>query len=198
MDKIASKIANNLVALEVIDRRDIAIYRYGLEVLLLSLLEIVGILFLACFIGNFCETVIYFAVFIPIRLFAGGYHALTRLKCLLISLIVYGIFTSILKFCPNHMQFEIGLFFAGLSLMVIYFLAPEIQSNRLFEHEEYLFFQKVCNRIEMINIIALMICCLLQRDDLVLIIGLGLLSETTAIFASKIISYKKRSITTLN
>lgn len=190
MDRIALKIANDLVTLEVIDRRDMAIYRYGLEVLFLSLLEILSILLIAFFIGNFFESVVYFVVFIPMRLFAGGFHALTRLKCYLLSLFVYGLFTVILKICPNYIQLELGLCLACLSLIAIFFLAPEIQSNREFNQTEYLFFKKVCKKIEIIDIIALMICCLLQRDDLVLIIGLGLLSETTAILASKIISYK--------
>lgn len=65
MNKIASKMTENLLSIGVIDQRDIAIYRYGLEMLLLILLEIGSILCLAIMIGNFFETLLYFAAFIP-------------------------------------------------------------------------------------------------------------------------------------
>lgn len=194
MDKIASKLVNDLVSLAVIDRRDIDIYRYGLEVLLLSLLQIFSILFIAFFVGNFFETVVYFAAFIPMRLFAGGYHASTRSRCYLLSLFVYGIFTIILKICPNYIHLELGLSFACISLVAIFFLAPEIHSNRKFDQTDYLFFKRVCKRIEIIGTFVIIICYLFQKENIVFIISISLLSEIIAILASKISNIKVKII----
>lgn len=96
MQKLAQKTANQLAVQGIIAKKDTAVYRYGLEALYSSLLELLTILFLSFFVGNFLQTILFFAAFIPLRVYAGGYHAKTRLRCYLMSLAVYGVF-SILK-----------------------------------------------------------------------------------------------------
>ena len=93
MNILVMRTTDFLVSCGAIKQEDISIYRYGLEVLYLFMLEVLSILLLAVWIGNFFETLLYFAAFIPLRLFAGGYHANTRLGCYFVSLGVYGVFT---------------------------------------------------------------------------------------------------------
>lgn len=83
MQKLAQGTAERLAAQGIIREEDAPIYRYGLEAIYSSLLELLSILTLAALIGNFWQTVLFFAAFIPLRLYAGGYHASTRLRCLL-------------------------------------------------------------------------------------------------------------------
>lgn len=126
MNKVASKITEHLLLMDVIDQKDAAIYCYGLEVLLLSLLEIISILCLALLVGNFFETLFYFAAFIPLRLFAGGYHASTRLRCYLLSLFVYGIFSWLLMVFPSEHRLMFSVVVAGFSVVMIFLFAPVI------------------------------------------------------------------------
>ena len=83
MDRIALSISNTLAENNIIKKEDVAIYKYGILLFLTSALEIGIILILSLFIGNFIETIIFFVAFLPIRVYAGGYHADTKLRCFL-------------------------------------------------------------------------------------------------------------------
>lgn len=65
MQKLAQKTANQLAVQGIISKKDTAVYCYGLEALYSSLLELLTILFLSFFVGNFWQTVLFFAAFIP-------------------------------------------------------------------------------------------------------------------------------------
>lgn len=67
MQKLAQGTAERLVAQGIIRKEDAPIYRYGLEAMYSSLLELLSILALAALIGNFWQTVLFFAAFIYIK-----------------------------------------------------------------------------------------------------------------------------------
>lgn len=71
MHRMMMQASEYLVALRVIDKNDAAIFRYGLEMMLLTIAEVASVLMIAAFVGNFVETFLYFLAFIPLRLFAG-------------------------------------------------------------------------------------------------------------------------------
>jgi len=198
MDKVASKITEHLLLMDVIDQKDAAIYCYGLEVLLLSLLEIISILCLALLVGNFFETLFYFAAFIPLRLFAGGYHASTRLRCYLLSLFVYGIFTWLLTNFPSEHRLLFSVVVAGFSVVVIFLFAPVIHPNRYCEGSESKFLKKTSWKIVLMEMILILVGCLFQLKTFVFIIASGILSETLALFAVKISVHEKNKFTERN
>lgn len=198
MDKVASKITEHLLLMDVIDQKDAAIYCYGLEVLLLSLLEIISILCLALLVGNFFETLFYFAAFIPLRLFAGGYHASTRLRCYLLSLFVYGIFSWLLTVFPSEHRLMFSVVVAGFSVVMIFLFAPVIHPNRYCEESESKFLKKTSWKIVLMEMILILVGCLFQLKTFVFIIALGILSETLALFAVKISVHEKNKFTKRN
>ena len=198
MDKVASKITEHLLLMDVIDQKDAAIYCYGLEVLLLSLLEIISIVCLALLVGNFFETLFYFAAFIPLRLFAGGYHASTRLRCYLLSLFVYGIFTWLLTNFPSEHRLLFSVVVAGFSVVVIFLFAPVIHPNRYCEGSESKFLKKTSWKIVLMEMILILVGCLFQLKTFVFIIASGILSETLALFAVKISVHEKNKFTERN
>lgn len=191
MDKIISKITDNFFVFGIIDRQDLAIYRYGLEMLFLSSLEIISVLSLAFIVGNFLETVIYFIAFIPIRIFAGGYHASTRLNCYFLSLFMYGIFTLLLKSILEEYQLIFSVSIAIISLLIIFLFAPIIHSNRYCEEVERAFYKKISRKIALVEIIMVFMCCFFDIKVLALIIALGLFSEILTLLAARILIYNK-------
>lgn len=67
MQRLAQGTADRLAAQGIIREEDVPIYRYGLEAMYSSLLELLSILALAALIGNFWQTVLFFAAFIYIK-----------------------------------------------------------------------------------------------------------------------------------
>lgn len=59
MQKLAQGTAERLAAQGIIREEDAPIYRYGLEAMYSSLLELLSILALAALIGNFWQTVLF-------------------------------------------------------------------------------------------------------------------------------------------
>ena len=72
MKSIAASIAYTLWDQGIIQKEDIDKCRYGLDIFISSALEIVSILIIAAVIGNFLQTLLLFAAFIPLRVYAGG------------------------------------------------------------------------------------------------------------------------------
>ena len=191
MNKVASKITEHLLLMDVIDQKDAAIYCYGLEVLLLSLLEIISILCLALLVGNFFETLFYFAAFISLRLFAGGYHASTRLRCYLLSLFVYGIFSWLLTNFPIEHRLLFSVVVADFSVVMIFLFAPVIYPNRYCGRSESEFLRNISWKIVLIEMVVIDVCYLFQMTTLAFIMALGLLSEMLTFLAAKLLTHEK-------
>lgn len=98
MTNIISYISDTLCSHKIIKYEEIDIFKYGLQCFTISVLEILSILVISLFVGNFLYTVIFFLAFIPLRMYAGGYHADTKLKCYIVLLIVYITFSVLMNF----------------------------------------------------------------------------------------------------
>ena len=74
MDLVVSGILNFLTEQEAIGKADEVqdFYRYGIEITISSMLNIVLVLLMGALTGHLLESVIYLAVFIAVRVITGG------------------------------------------------------------------------------------------------------------------------------
>lgn len=178
MNILAARTADFLVTCGAIKQRDISIYRYGLEVLYLSMLEVLSILLLAVWIGNFFETLLYFAAFIPLRLFAGGYHANTRLGCYFVSLGVYGVFSVVVAFAT--ISYLLSVLLAMVALVIIWRYAPIVHKNRNISYEEFNRARNISRKLAMIDLLVVVVSGYIYIQ-VAFVIALGFLSEAVSI-----------------
>lgn len=68
------------------DQYTIDIYVYGIELALSSLLGNILVILIGIVTGSLIESIIFMAALTSVRVFSGGYHANTYLKCNLITL----------------------------------------------------------------------------------------------------------------
>ena len=130
MKSISSSIADTLETQGIIQKEDVDKCRYGLDILLSSVLEIISILVISAFVGNLVQTLLFFIAFVPLRIYAGGYHANTKLKCYLVSLGVYVVFTVIVMSMPYETCLIINLLSTMFSLFVVFIAAPMVNRNK--------------------------------------------------------------------
>lgn len=142
MKGISYMVANELGSQGIIQREDVDKCKYGLEVMLSSLLEILSILLFSVFVGNFFETVLLFVAFIPLRIYAGGYHANTKLKCYFISVAVYLVFTIIIYTLPQELYWLINMICTIFSSIIVFAVAPIVHSNKLINAIEKKYYRK--------------------------------------------------------
>lgn len=132
IEAISEKITGFLVDSNEIsgDINEFRCYKYGIEIALSSILNIVLILSIGTVTGRFIESVIFLAVFIPIRQFSGGYHADTYFRCNMffcISFVMVLLLFEILKvFNSVYLLLAIDLF----SLSIIAFFSPIENRNK--------------------------------------------------------------------
>ena len=195
MKGISNSIATELGAQGIIQEEDIDKCRYGLEVFISSVLEIVSLLFVALFVGNFLETVLLFAAFIPLRIYAGGYHANTKLKCYLISVAVYILFTVIMYILPQELYLTVSVLCTLLSLMMVFTSAPIIHYNKSVNDMEKTYYRKfsvVIVLTETVIILLLSISFLNSKIGISLALGQAAvsLSMIAAIIKQKLCKHR--------
>lgn len=193
MKQRAIHVTNRLVAKGIINADYKEIYRYGLESLFSAALELISIFFLAFLFGNFFETLLFFLTFIPLRLYAGGYHARTHFKCYLLSIMMYMFFSTIIYFTPSNLITCFSLIFSLLSLIIVFLFSPVVHSNRHADKEH----KKNCRKISLI-IVALGTLfifwgsCTFPKSIAIFAMSLGFLTECISIVAVKINRKKER------
>ena len=192
MQRLAQGTAERLVAQGIIREEDAPIYRYGLEAMYSSLLELLSILALAALIGNFWQTVLFFAAFIPLRLYAGGYHASTRLRCFLTSLVVYAAFTIMLEIVPVAWFVPLAFIGGAVSFLIVWLFAPVIHQNHRSGLKHQVRFRRISIRICVVEVSAIIVGQILWSESALFFVALlGLLAETLSILAVKSQSVKQ-------
>ncbi len=140
---MTDRIINQLIQMNMIDREDEEIYRFGLEGLFLKLIHYTSYLLIALFTHELAGFLIFFAAFLVLRKSAGGYHAKTRGGCYISScLIVFCMVTCIKIISDWNYIAPVGCTLLLLSDICIFGFAPLGNRNREYDAEEALLFRK--------------------------------------------------------
>lgn len=81
--KMSVKLAKKLVEHSEDKKEDI--YIYGLELIISTIIGLSSILLMSYMLSELKSGLIFIIMFVPLRLFTGGYHATTYGKCFVIS-----------------------------------------------------------------------------------------------------------------
>lgn len=130
MQYISQKLTNQLLSLNLISKSEINLYRYGIDVLLSSILNIITILGCSLFFNTIWHGVIFLIFFVPLRITLGGYHASTRLNCFLVSVLLYGLI-SYLQLLIYYFRLRCIFWISLLSFCTLYifFCKPAANSH---------------------------------------------------------------------
>ncbi len=151
MKGFSDSIASELGSQGIIQKEDVDKCRYGLEIMMSSLLDVLSILLFSIFVGNFLETVLLFAAFIPLRIYAGGYHANTKLRCYLVSVSMYIVFTATMFLLPREFYWVTSTFCTIFSLIMVYSAAPIIHHNKTVNEIEKEYYRKFSRTIALLE-----------------------------------------------
>lgn len=187
MDKLTMTISNSLAENKFIKPGDIDICRYGIEMFVICVLEMCSILFISAIIGNFTKTIIYFVGFMPIRVYGGGYHADTRLKCFIILLTVYAAFSFVntYELLPKYSICAITMMI--INMFAIYLWSPLPNGNKSVNKKERQLYRKMSLLFSTIGcIITIVIIETNFYNAYTQAFLLGLFSAFTSLIAGKI------------
>ena len=163
---IAEDIAFLLIKNKTVDieKRDECVY--GAEVLLVNLSNILTALIISIFTKSMLHFVAFMLIFVPLRIFIGGFHAKKSESCYLITSAIYALTVLCVKLMPDlYSNIPAIITFAVLIVPIVLFAPVEHKNNPLTPNER--------RRNRLISIV-------LTAVDSLIFIALFILSISTA------------------
>lgn len=185
MKSISKYISQTLGDEGIIQKSEIDICKYGIDYFIISVLEILSVLVLSLFVGNFISTLIYFIAFIPLRIYSGGYHADSKIGCYLILLVVYALFTTIMKCFPANYYTTVGFVSTVLTSVIVFKFSPMMHDNKNFNDVEIAFYRKVSIKIMLVELIIIIVgIFIVPHNEYLLSFSLGQLAVSLSMLAA--------------
>lgn len=138
MDKMADIITKYLLDTGVISKDDSSIYRYGIQMGIELLASIIASLLIAVYLGMVPECIFFFAIFIPLRSYAGGIHLDKYWQCFLCSSGVLCVVLLLAKYV--ELNSASMLIMSLIAIVLIQKIGPSGNKNRTLDYEEKVFF----------------------------------------------------------
>lgn len=110
------------------------IINYGLQQLKYNGICILFTCFIAFIIGVFFKGCIFLTAFIPLRMYAGGYHADSQKKCFLVSFLAMSLSFLIIKY--TYFSKIVACIVGIVCLGIIWKLAPVSNDTKRLDKEE--------------------------------------------------------------
>jgi len=140
---MSRSVSSFFITQEIISAEDREVYEYSFEVLFSTVMSLLAVVIIAILSRTVYYTALYLAGFIPLRLFAGGYHAKNHLRCFVALMIVYFAFTFTLRIIPAEFFMTIIIVSNLLSTLLVFLVAPSEEKKRPFTSEETVWFKRV-------------------------------------------------------
>ncbi len=129
-----------------LEENDKDIYIFGVYQGAILLLNICTALIIGVALNMLFEIVIYLICFLPLRIYAGGYHAKTQLRCYIMSSFTTAIILLGIQFLQQQ---ESILEFMGfvVSFGIIWRFAPVADANKPLLEKEQVSYQKKVRKV---------------------------------------------------
>jgi accessory gene regulator B len=134
LDSLINASTDYLIRYKVIDPDDRDVYDYGFHALYNNIIDIISIVTISALLHQIPQTVIYHISFVILRNTAGGFHAKTRLRCFIMSTIIWLLSLWGISQTASPV-ICIGL--AGISALLIWTKAPIEHVNSPLSEEKY-------------------------------------------------------------
>lgn len=190
---VYDRIIDYLVDNKVISVDDKEIYYYGLEQGALIILNLATVFLIGAILNMFWQSVLFMVSYIPLRIYAGGYHADNRVNCYFFSIIIM-IITLIGLREINLMNLSI-IFCLSLSTVIIYILAPMESVNKVLKEKEIIAYRNIVRIILLIEVILALFFVVIWEKEIASVILMSILLVSIMLVLGK---FKELRISQLN
>ncbi|MDF2611656.1 MAG: putative processing-secretion protein [Lachnospiraceae bacterium] len=161
---VTKKITDSLINNGVITYQDKDLYTYGLKQGFLMILNIITAILIGILFGMVWQSLVFLLAYIPLRTYAGGYHAKTQLRCYLFSIVIMSAALLGIKLIP--LTSFICLIITLISGGVIFLLAPVEDRNKPLDQTERKVFKSRTGIILFFDIATLQLMLVLGQQQL--------------------------------
>lgn len=135
-ERISAIIADRLEDKGIIQMETKEVCAYGLRQIFSTILNAGTMLLIGVFMHMTIEAILFTIAYIPIRIFAGGYHASTPQRCWAFSAVMLFMVLCIVKYTPEKYFWHL----TALSLIAsiaIFLLSPVEDQNKPLDEKEH-------------------------------------------------------------
>lgn len=129
LEGLAEKICNLLLKADNLNKSELEIYIYGIKVILLNAGITLCIFIISFLMGNLAYCISFFCFFVPLRVFAGGWHSKNSGICFIFSNLMYYLSLIIFVYAGNLFRHTVMIAAAVLSVIIIIIFAPITSKN---------------------------------------------------------------------
>lgn len=142
---LSEVLTDKLIEMQIINLEDEDIYFYGFKQGLLLLLNVITIIIIGLLFNMIWESIIFMVSYSTLRVYAGGYHASTPLRCYLFSIVMIVAVLLLIRSIPwNGFISTVVTVVSGINIFLI---APVEDVNKALDQEENRKFKKRTNII---------------------------------------------------
>lgn len=151
---ISEKVADKLLENQTITVEDKEIYQFGVRQIFIMTLNMLTVIAIGVITKMLSEAILFMIIFMPLRIFAGGFHSRTAIRCYVYSSLIVVAALLTIKFFPleNFICNLISL----ISGVFIFLSVPIDTENKKLDNLERKVYKKRA-RIILITEIALQI-----------------------------------------
>lgn len=160
--------------LEIIQGDESALYRYGLVQGFFMVMNLITIVVIGLVAGMLWQSLLFMVVYLPLRSFAGGYHARSQFLCYLYSAILIASVLMIIRFFPWTPWITFGV--ALLSSGVIFILSPVEDRNKPLDPIEVKTYGERTKGLLILNCVLFLLAFTLRRNAVAVVMAVSLLA----------------------
>lgn len=139
-DKLSDTLTDSLISNNTIKADDREIYHYGIQQGMILILNTVTTLFIGIISGMIWQSIVFMFAYIPLRSYAGGFHAKTSVRCYFSSIVLMTVVLLVMRYVAFSMLIYGILMF--ISSIVILLLAPIENHNKPLDEIERKVYRK--------------------------------------------------------
>ena len=159
----ATSIVRIWIHLGLIPSADVSLYIWALDYLFFNLLTWGTLLFLGFVFNCVPRCLLFLILYLPLRIYAGGFHAKTKIGCYLISAFT---FLFVVLYPADTTIHFYHLVFPCISTCIIYYFSPVSATNKPLDDLEALHYKKMARKILFSEILFFLLILLIFNTQI--------------------------------
>jgi len=186
IEVVAEKMTDILIRQGLIESDQTEIYVYGITLMITSTATLLAALLMGFVFHVTGNVLVFLLFFVPVRIFSGGYHSSSYLRCFLTFMCMLGSFIAVLWILPEKAVLPIISITSSISLFLICKFSPVSHPNAPIRESDWFRFKRISRIICAVEIVSICLMFIvtdeeLGRDILLVSAGLGMLYASTLV-----------------
>ena len=160
---------------QTLESRDEALYLFAYESMIGQLANILIAVLIAFVLHSWLPVAVFLVSYIPLRSYAGGYHADSHGMCCVVSAVILIVVSCLDKVLDGAFFMPLGMSALMISGAAVFSLAPVADHNKPLDMEERKRYQQKSREIWIAEELGLVLCSMVRAERIGMTVSVSLL-----------------------